>query len=72
MKDYIVNILISLDQLLNTLFLGSPDETVSSRCGKRVGKCKFCTLLCKILNKIDKRHCKKSIEWDEGESNEHA
>jgi hypothetical protein len=34
MLKYLVNILISLDQLLNVLFLGSPDETISSRLGR--------------------------------------
>jgi len=67
MKRYILNIFVSIDQFANTLLAGSPDETISSRCGKRVGRCRVCTLLCKILNKIDERHCKKYIEWDEGE-----
>ena len=31
---YFWNILISIDQLVNTLFGGDPDETISSRLGK--------------------------------------
>ena len=69
-KQYIFNILIWLDQGLNVFAGGDPDETVSSRCGKRLirsGKqCKFCFYLCKYLDKVDPRHCKDSIEWDEG------
>lgn len=31
---YIVNFLLAIDQLLNTIFLGHPDETLSSRLGR--------------------------------------
>lgn len=31
MKQYLRNILISIDQLVNTLLAGHPDETLSSR-----------------------------------------
>jgi len=58
--------MILLDQALNTLLGGDPDETLSSRMGKRTDTCAVCRFLCKLLNKIDPRHCKKSIEPDEG------
>jgi hypothetical protein len=64
---YVKNILIALDQLVNTIFLGDPDETISSRAGKRVNTCKFCSALCWLLDKIDKDHCKTSLENDEGQ-----
>jgi hypothetical protein len=35
MKKYIYNILVAIDQFLNALFCGDPDETISSRAGKR-------------------------------------
>ena len=70
---YILNLLISIDQLANTILLGSPDETISSRIGKMAYvynvKSKPILWLVKILNKIDPDHCKKSIEWDEGKNN---
>ncbi|MDX8383560.1 MAG: hypothetical protein R8M45_05725 [Ghiorsea sp.] len=66
MKQYIFNLLISIDQLANTIIGGDPDETISSSCGKRVTTCKTCKWLCILLNKIDKRHCKDAIEEDEG------
>lgn len=66
LSRYLKNILLSGDQLLNTLLLGDPDETLSSRCGKRKETCKVCKYLCLILDKIDPRHCSKSIEKDEG------
>jgi hypothetical protein len=68
MKRYIWNVLISVDQLINTLLGGFPDETLSSRMGKRVIKknCKMCKLICRFLDLFEKDHCYKSIEKDEG------
>jgi hypothetical protein len=65
LKKYIWNLLISIDQLVNALLGGDPDETVSSRCGKRTN-CRFCKWLCDLLHKLDYRHCEESIEQDEG------
>lgn len=68
-KKYIWNLLIAIDQLFNTIFAGDPDETVSSRMGKHIAKhdCPFCNFMCGLLNLIQKDHCIKSIEKDEGE-----
>ena len=68
MRNYFWNILISLDQLANTVFAGDPDETISSRSGKyvRKGRGWFPCQLCKLLNLFDKNHCIRSIEEDEG------
>jgi hypothetical protein len=69
MKRYMWNILISVDQLANTFLGGDPDETISSRMGKRARKGdKLGKFICKILNTFDKGHCEKSIEEDEGQS----
>ena len=71
MKQYIWNLLISIDQLCNTILAGDPDETMSSRMGKHLAKhekCPVCTFLCKLLNMIQKDHCVKAIEKDRGES----
>lgn len=68
-KRYIWNILISIDQLANTLLGGFPDETISSRMGKHIRDkkdCPVCRFLCKLLDVIDPGHCQKSIEEDEG------
>lgn len=66
MKDYFLRILISIDQLANTILGGNEDETISSRAAKAKlqGKRWGC-VLCKLLDKIDKNHCEKSIELDE-------
>jgi hypothetical protein len=69
-KQYGWNLLISLDQLLNTLLGGHPDETLSSRMGKYVqkGRGVIPCVLCKILDVIfrEKDHCIKNIESDRG------
>lgn len=67
MKPYIKNILISIDQFFNALTGGDPDETISSRVGKKQKSCLFCRFLCKLLNKIDPNHCESSIELDRGD-----
>lgn len=69
MRAYFWNLLIAIDQLINTLFGGDPDETISSRAGKYAADRRgwFPCVLCKLLDKIDPNHCAKSIETDEGE-----
>ena len=60
---YLKNILISIDQLFNTIFGGDPDETLSSRIGKKAHG----TILEKIINFIfGDNHCIDAIEKDEG------
>jgi hypothetical protein len=82
MKRYIWNLLILLDQGINVIFgpllniilrpitarFGDPDETLSSVMGKNVqdNECVGCKLICKILNKIQAKHCVISIEADRG------
>jgi len=68
---YFWNILISLDQLLNTILGGWPDESLSSRMGKKIekGECMGCYYLCKFLSLLDwttDKHCLDNIERDEG------
>jgi len=53
---------VSYDQLFNATTGGSEDETVSSRAGKLVKEKKWACVLCKLLDKLDKNHCKKYIE----------
>lgn len=61
---YILNVLIALDQLINTLIGGSPDETLSARAyrneqqGKVLGKV-FRPVI-DFIFWFDKEHCKTS------------
>jgi hypothetical protein len=68
LRKYIWNILIAIDQLINVLIGGDPDETISSRMGKLImkRKCLLCKLICKLLDKLDSNHCEESIEHDRG------
>ncbi len=68
------NFWVSVDQLVNTLTLGDPDETISSRVGKwslaeDPGMFRDYTsgMLCFFLDLVDDDHCATSIEHDEGE-----
>ena len=71
---YLMNFLISIDQLGNSLLAGDPDETISSRIGrikvKYGGKVPWTRPITKladlVLDKIDKNHSIDAIEPDEG------
>lgn len=62
LKQYILNILIGLDQLANAILFGDPRETISSRSDKAMkeGKKWGCTL-CKFLALFQKDHCQKAV-----------
>ncbi len=68
-KQWVWNILIAIDQLVNTIFGGDPDETISSRVGKDADKNKFAAFMVKFLDIFEKEHCEKSKEDDEGKNN---
>jgi hypothetical protein len=72
-KAYFKNNLLGIDQHLNVIFKGDPDETISSRLGKAIRynglsakKWTIAFWLYVILNKIQPNHCEISIEDDEG------
>ena len=63
-KRYLLNILIIIDEAFNALiFLGDPEETISSRAAKakNAGKAWGC-VLCKFLDLFQKGHCDQSLE----------
>jgi len=63
MSKYIRNILISLDQLANTILGGDPDETISSRVGKNYHGSKIEELINYFFGP---NHCENAEEKDEG------
>jgi len=67
MGQYLLNLLILIDEFFNTLTVGDPGETISSRAGKAMkeGKAWGC-VLCKFLNLFQKDHCLKSINTTDG------
>ncbi|WP_412470543.1 MULTISPECIES: hypothetical protein [unclassified Halobacteriovorax] len=66
-KRYGWNVLISLDQLGNTILGGDPDETISSRAGKNRHRWHW-NALATVLDWIDPNHTEKAIEDDEGKN----
>lgn len=67
MKRYLWNLLLLLDQALNTLTGGDPRERVSSRAGKAMRKGRrWACILCGFLNWFERDHCIKSIQPEAG------
>ena len=62
---FVVNILLAIDQAVNVLMLGDPDETISSRAG-RVFPNTWWSNLIDWLMFYQKDHCHKAIESGEG------
>jgi hypothetical protein len=76
-KRYIINVLEAIDQVVNALMAGDPDETISSRIGKAArgdfGNAwqmiarPFEILIDWIFAKLgQENHCRREIEADEG------
>jgi len=61
-KLYIKNILIGIDQFFNTLFGGSPDETISSRVFRYKDSNVVAKTTCEVLDWIDPNHCEDLLE----------
>lgn len=51
---------VSHDQLANAASNGDPDETISSRANRYMPENKWACRLCKLLDFLDKNHCKDS------------
>lgn len=67
-KKYGWNILITVDQLINTSTGGDPDETISSRTEKYKRKGQIWAIcLSKFLDLFDKDHTKRVVEENEGD-----
>lgn len=74
---YIFNLLVSIDQLANTILLGSYDETISSRISRAIqaGTAPrwvhwFGWFVDALFWLIQKDHIKKSLEIDEDQRGE--
>ena len=65
LKRYLWNVLIAVDQLVNAMLGGDPDETISSRCAKNIHKPHW-KIIGSFLELIDPGHLTWSREDDEG------
>jgi hypothetical protein len=63
---YARNHLVAHDQSANAATGGDPDETISSRLGKRRARRLLCHWICICLDRLDPKHCANSVENDEG------
>lgn len=64
---YLMNWLRWIDEGLNVLTGGDANETMSSRAGKGVKEGKrWACVLCRFLDLIQKDHCARSINPDDG------
>lgn len=67
MLKYIFNLFLAIDQALNTVLLGHPDETLSSRLGRTIGRERYFWVrparlfVDFIFYPIEKDHCLVSI-----------
>lgn len=62
---YALNVLLAIDQLINAIFFGDADESISSRLGKHYPD----TIAYKFVNLLffwQDNHCLDAIEEDEG------
>lgn len=64
---YLFNLLLTIDQALNTVLFGHPDETLSSRLGRTIGKERYFWVkplrlfIDFLFLPIEKDHCLNSI-----------
>lgn len=65
LKQYLFNLVISVDQFANTVLGGDPDETISSRTAKNAHK-RGWRILARILEALDTGHLRRAREDDEG------
>jgi hypothetical protein len=71
MKQYLLNIAIALDQVLNALRGGSPDETLSAAAwrteqkGRLLGRI-FRPVIDLLATPLERDHCRKSFESEQG------
>lgn len=63
---YLMNNLIAFDQMINALFFGKPDETLSARAYRKELSSHRWTIVRKFIDGLfwvfEKEHCKKSYE----------
>ncbi len=65
MKEYFLNLAIALDQFVNTLFGGHPDETFSASCYRKRNDFLGWWLVYHFVNLLffwQENHCKESYE----------
>jgi len=65
LRKYARNLLVALDQFVNAVLGGDPDETISSRAAKRPDVW-YWAALGWVIERISPGHLARSVENDEG------
>lgn len=61
-SSWIMRVLIAFDRLMNAVFRGKDQETISRRAARARGqKKRWGCLLCAFLDKLDPGHCDREI-----------
>ncbi|ALC60108.1 hypothetical protein [Burkholderia pseudomallei] len=59
---YLLNFAVLLDEAVNTIFGGSPNETISERAAKaRNAGRRWGCVLCRALDRISRGHCDNAL-----------
>lgn len=59
---YLLNFAVLLDEAVNTILGGSPNETISERAAKaRNAGRRWGCILCRLLNRINPGHCDNAL-----------
>jgi hypothetical protein len=69
-RQYLRNVLVGFDQLVNAIFGGDPDETLSSRLQRHRRENEAASLIADALDTISPGHCADSLEPDDHHQNE--
>ena len=72
-KQYLLNVLIAYDQLINAVLNGNPDYTISARLavlhekqnGIKFYKSPLAYVIFKLLEKIDPGHCERALKSEQ-------
>ncbi|RMG76671.1 MAG: hypothetical protein D6711_03280, partial [Chloroflexi bacterium] len=61
---YAMNNLFAADQVMSARLGLDPRKTVSAEMGDFIedGRCKLCNIICRLLGKIDPKHCRNAID----------
>lgn len=54
------NLFIAVDQFINALFFGDPDDTISARLGRAEGN-PIADSICWFLDLVDENHCANAV-----------
>lgn len=72
MANYIKNVLLAGDRIINAITGGDPEMTISGRMGVAIalGRCRVCRIVCWFLDFFQKDHCAMQAEREKGQGDD--